>query len=41
VEHGDPGGPLTGAWEVVRWPSDDGEGGGGGEGSESGKWGWG
>jgi hypothetical protein len=41
VECGEPDSPLTGAWEVVRRPSDDGEGGGGGEGSESGKWGWG
>jgi hypothetical protein len=28
VERGEPGGPLTGAWEAVRWPGDDGKGGG-------------
>jgi hypothetical protein len=29
VECGQPDGPLTGAWEVVRRPGDGGEGGGG------------
>jgi hypothetical protein len=29
VECGEPDGPLTGAWEAVRWPSDGGEGGSG------------
>jgi hypothetical protein len=29
VERGEPDGPLTGAWEAVRRPGDDGEGGGG------------
>jgi hypothetical protein len=29
VERGEPDGPLTGAWEAVRWPSNGGEGGGG------------
>jgi hypothetical protein len=29
VEHGEPDGPLTGAWEAVTWPGNSGEGGGG------------
>jgi hypothetical protein len=29
VEHREPDGPLTGAWEAVRQPGDGGEGGGG------------
>jgi hypothetical protein len=28
VERGEPDGPLTGAWEVVRRPGDGGEGSG-------------
>jgi hypothetical protein len=29
VERGEPDGPLTRAWEAVRWSGDGGEGGGG------------